>query len=689
MKGKSKSIKTKILSIIFICVLGLSVLLMGAMVVSIQLVNSEAEGIAKTSLLDQVKSGVQTTTMAIVTESQSQFERDRGTMPDDQLTEKILDNIRLTKYSDSGYFFVYQYDGTRVVAPENPSQEGKNLWDLTDEEGKKPIQLLIAQAQAGGGFVTYLWTNPATNAVEEKLSFAAPMKLGDTELMVGTGTYLPMIKETQQRMSDSQQRIINTLTTIMIPSVLVVVFIVLLMVYMLILRRVVKPLKSVNLAAESIARGDTDVVLNVSSNDEIGRVASTIDKEVREAFRSIEKARLTSEKQAAYQAAEVDKLLVNLERLAQGRLLCDITVTSGDAETAELSMLYSNIAGNLHSAVDAIKGYISETAHVLSEMSKGNLDVEITSDYKGDFVALKDSINGITDSLSETMRGINTAAEQVASGTRQVSAGSQEISQGATEQASAIEELTASLSHVSDQTRQNAEHAGKANTLTLEAKENAAQGNLQMKAMQQAMSEINTSSANIGRIIKVIDDIAFQTNILALNAAVEAARAGVHGKGFAVVAEEVRNLAARSAAAAKETTELIEGSMGKTAAGTRIADETAEALERIVAGVDKAAQLVGDIASASGEQATSILQINRGIEQMSQVVQTNSATAEEAAATSEELSSQAELLRDMVEQFRLKGGVRMAAIKKPAAVTEKPAKKGDSIKMMDDDFGKY
>lgn len=305
-----------------------------------------------------------------------------------------------------------------------------------------------------------------------------------------------------------------------------------------------------------------------------------------------------------------------------------------------------------------IAGIISKPLNKLvisaNQIADGNLDVSIDVNTNDEVGILAKGFTKMTDNLNDVMSNINIAAEQVASGSRQVSDSSMALSQGATEQASSVEELTASLEEIASQTRMNADNANQANSLAITAKGNAVQGNDQMKEMLNAMEEINESSSSISKIIKVIDDIAFQTNILALNAAVEAARAGQHGKGFAVVAEEVRNLAARSANAAKETTDMIEGSIKKVEGGTKIANQTAEALNKIVEDVTKVANLVSNIAVASNEQASGIAQVNQGIMQVSEVVQTNSATSEESAAASEELSSQAELLKEQVSRFKLR-----------------------------------
>lgn len=303
------------------------------------------------------------------------------------------------------------------------------------------------------------------------------------------------------------------------------------------------------------------------------------------------------------------------------------------------------------------KRAISYPLNNLIDQSKliadGNLNVKVDVRSKNEIGDLSNAFKQMADHLNEVISNINTGAEQVAEGARQVSYSSEALAQGATQQASAIEQFSSSIEQISAQTTQNESHAKLANELSKAARDKAEEGNKQMELMLTAMNNIERASESIAKITKAIDDIAFQTNILALNAAVEAARAGQNGKGFAVVAEEVRNLAGRSAAAAKETTSTIEQSVKEVANGIRIADDTAAMLRAIVEGVSQSASLVNDIAEASSQQVTAIAQINQGIGQITSVMQSNSAASEENSSASTELLGQAEFMKKQVAQFVL------------------------------------
>ncbi len=335
-------------------------------------------------------------------------------------------------------------------------------------------------------------------------------------------------------------------------------------------------------------------------------------------------------------------------QIADGDLDIEITSSSID-ETGQVA---SSLQRTVLRLKDYVK-YIDEVSEILDQIATGNIVFDLKHDYVGEFAKIKTALLNIQKTFTQTFKDISVSADQVAGGAEQVASGAQALSQGATEQASSIEELSASINEISQHIKNNAENAKHVKSVSAENTQEVLHANHQMKNMVSAMDEIRDASNEIGKIIKTIDDIAFQTNILALNAAVEAARAGSAGKGFAVVADEVRNLAGKSAEAAKNTTSLIESAIESVEKGTQIVDQTAGALEKIVDSGQKTAQLINDISDATNEQATSINQVTMGMDQISSVVQTNSATAEESAAASEELSGQAQLLKELVTQFQL------------------------------------
>jgi len=313
-------------------------------------------------------------------------------------------------------------------------------------------------------------------------------------------------------------------------------------------------------------------------------------------------------------------------------------------------MIISLILGVVISS--AISRPLSEIVAVAQKIAEGDLTTDVKADSKDEIGHLANAFSKMIDSLSQLIFSVKSSAEQVALGAKQLADASQSLAQGATDQASAIEELNASVEEVSAQTKQNSKNVEEATNFANQIKDEARVGIQQMEDMMKAMEEINMASANISKIIKTIDEIAFQTNILALNAAVEAARAGSYGKGFAVVAEEVRNLATRSANAAKETSSLIESTIKKIEVGDSIAKQTYTSLDRITKNIDKMAMIMNDIMYSSKEQSEAIAQITEGINQVANVVQSNSANSQETAAASEELYSQADVLKNLVERFK-------------------------------------
>ena len=443
----------------------------------------------------------------------------------------------------------------------------------------------------------------------------------------------------------------------------------------------------------------------VPLTDEQGKVVAAL--EVVTDLTAIKTSQRMVEKISAYQDGEVARLSKNLEKVAHGNLQCDFNAAPGDQDTQEVKDKFELLLGSLRQSVQAIEALthdvntlsrkavegdlnyranasahagdfqkivaginetldavlapIQDTASVLEKVAQRDLTIRVTGQYQGDHAKITQALNSAVDNLEKALVQVNEGAVQVSSASQQISSGSQSLAQGANEQASSLEEVSSSLEELSSMTKMNADNAGQAKSLASEADVKAQEGTQAMNRMAGAIEKIKAGSDATAKIIKTIDEIAMQTNLLALNAAVEAARAGDAGRGFAVVAEEVRNLAQRSAQAAKNTADMIGESVRNADDGVQIAQEVASSFSAIAGSVSKVNGLIAEIASASQEQSVGLQQVNSAVSDMDKITQQNAANAEESASASEELSSQSEELQAMVSQFKVSGGQVMAS----------------------------
>ena len=442
-------------------------------------------------------------------------------------------------------------------------------------------------------------------------------------------------------------------------------------------------------AADGLAIGDVQQTVAIESQDELGQLARSMErmidsqKTLAKVAGALSAGDLRAEVQARSEKDVLGHAFVGLRRTVE-QLIKETTTlvdaakagqlgTRGDAKKFEGA--YRDLVHGVNDLIDAVVTPINETSVVLERIAERDLTVRVVGQYEGDFAKIKDSINMAAETLDASISQVHTAAEQVSSAGTQIASGSQALASGSSEQAASLEEVGGSLQQMAASSTQAAANARQARQMAEAARERVAAGRQAMEKLSGAIEQIRASSDQTAKIVKTIDEIAFQTNLLALNAAVEAARAGDAGRGFAVVAEEVRNLAIRSAEAARNTAALIEESVANAQGGVSINAEVMAKLGEIDADVRRVNDMVVEMAAAGEAQRDGVTQINQAVEQMNSVTQQVAANAEESAAAAEELSSQSMMLTDLVGTFQTKASASAGAKARPAAKAHKPAHK--------------
>ncbi len=601
-------------------------------------------------------------------------EADAGNLTTKEAQKRAMTAIEMMRFGSDDYVWINDLDCIMVMHPTKPEMNGTDVSGQKDPNGKAMfIEMRDTCKSEGSGFVEYWWPKPGATDSSPKISYVqSASKWG---WIVGSGVY---VDDVEAQMRSLVMKILGAGLAVTILGVLLSLWAA---------KSISKRLVGLTKGVHQVALGDTTVAIDDESEDEVGQMAQALSAVV-ETSRTIAEA---AEQLAAGNVditieprSDVDVLTesVNKSIAAVDAMQKDVDTMCAAALEGRLNKradatkhegAYRGILQGWNDTLDAVVNPITESIGILDKVAQKDLSVRMTGEYKGDHDKIKQALNTAVDHLDTALSNVSVGSEQVASASEQISSGSQELAQGASEQASSLEEISSSLQEMSSMTQQNTGNAKEAKGLSDEARSTAAQGVDSMRRLSEAIDKIKASSDETAKIVKTIDEIAFQTNLLALNAAVEAARAGDAGKGFAVVAEEVRNLAMRSAEAAKDTADLIDGSVRNAEEGVSINSEVMKNLEEINQQVMKVSEVMAEIAAASDQQSQGIEQVNVAVSQMDQITQQNAANSEESASASEELAGQAQEMQSMVASFKLTNAVTTA---KPVTKrVSKPVKK--------------
>ncbi len=578
------------------------------------------------------------------------------------------------KVGKTGYAFALDFKGSYVVAP-TKNAVGKNIIEVKDESGKFVIKDMIKITrdlkQGEVGYISYFWKNKGEAYAREKI--AALLYWKKMNLVVGISAYyddLVSLKEREQTIADFKEKILKQKVGDTG--------------YMFVLNSkadaVIHPtIEGQNIYKFDFAKEMTKKKSGYSMYEWKGKMkvaaysyykefdwiigSSSYLSDFTGPLVKIRNVILTVMIAAIVFALFAGVILSSdimrsIKHMVNTLGLVADKIKNGElnyrADNKKTVVDFKKVIESLNTVLDTVSGPIFESMKIMKSMAQKDFTQSMTSDYKGIFEEFKNNCNEVNTNLSSALSQIQTSTTEVSLGAKQIADSSQAIAAGASEQAASIEELSSTMSEMNSQTKRNTESVNEIATLSNNTKKDAANGTAQLNTMNKAITDIQTSSESIAKIIKIIEEISFQTNLLALNASVEAARAGVHGKGFSVVAGEVGNLAKRSAEASREITDVITESKEKVNTGVSIASQTAGTFTQIVENIDKISQLAASVSSLSNEQMRHMENTTEAINDMNSVVQQNSAQAEELSASSEELSSQSEIMKSLANDFTVK-----------------------------------